>query len=101
MTTFVGQLIFDSAVLLVFAIPLIVIAWRRERIAHARNFLIAGFIVAILSATIAFTSQQLVERCFTAGNRGCQDYGSSGFRMLLMGGYIVVALIEASLVARD
>jgi len=99
--TFFAQLVFDSAVLFIFSIPLILVALRRGRHAQARNFLIAGAIVALVSTTISVSSERLVELCFKAGNPGCQDFGSAGFRMLLMGGYIVVALIEASLIARD
>lgn len=99
--TFIFSLLRDGAVLLLFSIPLILIARRRNRMAQARGFLIGGAIIAVLSATITVTSIQLVQRCFDAGNSGCQDFGSTGFRMLLMGGYIIVVLVEASLVAGE
>jgi hypothetical protein len=99
--TFFAQLVFDSAVLFAFSIPLILVARHHGRSALARSFLIAGAIVALLSTTVLVSSEQLVEMCFNAGNPGCQDFGSAGFRILLMGGYIVVALIEASLIARN
>lgn len=101
MATFFVQLVFDSAVLFVFSIPLIVVARHHGRNALARNFLIAGTIVAVVSTIIVVSSDRLVEMCLNAENEGCQDIGSTAFRMLLMGGYIVVALIEASLIARD
>ncbi len=101
MATFFAQLVFDSAVLFAFSIPLILVARHHKRNALARNFLIAGTIVAVLSTIILVSSERLVEMCFNAQNEGCQDIGSTAFRILLMGGYIVVALIEASLIARD
>lgn len=101
MTTFLFSLVRDAAVLLVFSIPLILIARRRNRMRQARGFLIGGAVIAVLASTITITSIQLVERCFDAGSSGCQDYGSAGFRLLLMGGYIVIVLVEAGLVAGD
>ncbi len=101
MVTFIKQFVIDSAVLFVFSAPLIFIARRRGREALARRFLIAAAVVAGLSAAIAASSEVLVERCFEAGNTGCVDFGSSGFRMLLIGGYIIVVITEAYLVAHD
>ena len=101
MTGFLGQLVIDSAVLLVFSVPLIIVARRHGRTADIRKYLIAGAIVAVFSSIIAFSSEQLVERCLAAGNMSCNDFGSAGFRVLLMGGYAAFALIEAYLIAQD
>ena len=101
LTSFLGQLAFDAAVLFVFSIPLILVARRSGRNEHIRKYLIAGGIVVVFSSIIAFSSDQLVERCSAAGNMSCNDFGSAGFRILLMGGYAAFALIEAYLIARD
>ncbi len=101
MAHFVGQLLRDAAVLLVFSIPLIIISRRHERTSHLRGFLIGGTIIAVGSTIITVTSERLVQMCFDAGNPGCQDFGSTGFRMLLMGGYIIVALAETYLIASE
>ena len=98
---FITQLVLDLALLLVFSVPLVLIAFRRGRRDLARKFLIAGAVVAAVTALIGASSEQLVKQCFDAGNTGCEDFGSSGFRMLLMGGYILVALAEAYLVYQD
>jgi hypothetical protein len=100
-TGFVAQLAFDSFLLFVFSIPLILVAQRHGRSADIRKYLIAGAIVVVFSSIIAFSSEQLVERCFAAGNISCNDFGSAGFRFLLMGGYAAFALIEAYLIAQD
>ena len=101
MTSFIGQLLIDSAVLFVVSLPLIVVSRRHGRNDLIRKFLIVGVIVVVFSSIIAFSSQQLVERCFAAGNKSCNDFGSAGFRFLLMGGYAAFALIEAYLIAQD
>lgn len=101
MTGFLGQLVIASAVLLVFSAPLIIAARRHGRTADIRKYLIAGAIVAVISSIIAFSSERLVEQCLAAGNMSCNDFGSAGFRFLLMGGYAAFALIEAYLIAQD
>jgi hypothetical protein len=100
-TGFVAQLAFDSFLLFVFSVPLILVAQRHGRSADIRKYLITGAIVVVFSSIIAFSSEQLVERCFAAGNISCNDFGSAGFRFLLMGGYAAFALIEAYLIAQD
>lgn len=101
MTNFLAQLAIDSAVLFVFTIPLIIVALRNDQKAHIRRFLIAGAIVVVFASLISVSSEQMVEKCFAAGNMSCNDFGSAGFRVLLMGGYAAFALIEAYLVASD
>jgi len=101
LTSFLAQLGFDAAVLFLFSIPLILVARRNGRNADIRKYLIAGAIVAVFSSVIAFSSEQLVEQCYAAGNMSCNDFGSAGFRFLLMAGYAAFALIEAYLIARD
>ena len=99
--SFIKHFVVDCAVLFVFAAPLLFIARRRGRDELVRKFLIAGAVVAALTALIGASSDELVRKGFAAGNTGCVDFGSSGFRMLLMGGYILVALGEAYLVYQD
>jgi hypothetical protein len=98
---FLAQLAFDSFLLFVFSIPLILVARRHGRTADIRKYLIAGAIVVAFASIIAFSSEQLVERCFAAGNMSCNDFGSAGLRFLLIGGYAAFALIEAYLIAQD
>ena len=71
------------------------------RIPLIQKFAIAAAIVAAVAASISLSSDILVQQCFDAGNTGCIDFGSAGFRMLLLGGYIVAALGEAYLVAQE
>lgn len=101
MTSLLAQLVLDASILLVFSTPLILVARRSGRSAQIRVYLIAGAIVVVISSMISVSSDLLVEQCFAAGNMSCNDYGSAGFRMLLMGGYSAFALIEAYLIARD
>jgi hypothetical protein len=99
--TFLAQIVLDGLVLFVFSIPLILVARRHGRQRQLRSFLIAGAVVVVTSTLIEVSSERLVERCLEAGNKSCNDFGSAGFRLLLMGGYVVVALIEAYLIAQD
>jgi len=99
--TFLAQTLFDALVLFAFSIPLILVARRHGRQRQLRSFLIAGAVVVVTSTLIEVSSERLVGRCLEAGNRSCNDFGSAGFRLLLMGGYVVVALIEAHLIAQD
>ena len=101
MTNFLAQLAIDSAVLFAFTLPLIIVARRNDQKAHIRRFLIAGAIVVVIASLISASSEQMVERCFAAGNMSCNDFGSAGLRFLLMGGYVAFALIEAYLIACD
>lgn len=101
LASFIAQLAFDAAILFVFSIPLIFVARRSGRNAQIRKYLIAGGIVVVFSSIISLTSEQLVESCVAAGNMSCNDYGSAGFRFLLMGGYVAFVLIEAYLIATD
>lgn len=98
---FLTQLAVDSALLFAFSIPLILVARRRGRNKQARNFLIAAAIIALSTTIILTTSDRLVEMCHDAGSSRCEDIGSTAFRMILIGGYIIVALIEAYLITRD
>lgn len=101
MVTLIKQLLIDGVVLFVFSIPLIFIARRSGRADLVRKFLRAGAIVAGVTAGLASSSEHLVNRCFEAGNHDCVDIGAAGIRLLLIGGYIVIALAEAYLIAND
>lgn len=101
MTHILLGLLRDAVVLLAFSIPLIIVSRRHQRTSLLRGFLIGGVIVAVALTIITVTSERLVQMCFDAGNPGCQDIGSTGFRLLLQGGYIIVALAEAYLISRE
>ena len=101
MTSFIAQFLSDLLLLSVFSIPLVLVARHVGRRSLIRTFAIAAAIVAAVAASIAASSDMLVQQCFDAGNTGCADFGSAGFRMLLLGGYIVAALGEAYLVSQD
>lgn len=87
--------------LLLFSIPVVLAARNRGRKVLARNFLIAAVIIAPIAASIDVSSERLVRQCFDAGNLGCEDFGSAGFRALLIGGYILTALGETYLLWRE
>ena len=104
MLDFIRQYLADLGLLLLFSIPVLVIAWRHGRKKLFRNFLIAAATVAVLSAIIGASSAHLVEQCGGAGAVGaerCVDLGSAGIRVLLLGGYILTALAEAYLLSQD
>ena len=101
MAAFLTQLIVDAALLFAFSIPLIWVARRRGRNKQARNFLIAAAIIALSTAIILTTSDRLVQQCHDAGSSRCEDIGSTAFRGILMGGYIIAAIVEAYLLSRD
>ena len=99
--SFITQFFADLLLLSVFSIPLVLVARHVGRRSLIRTFAIAAAIVASVTASIAASSDRLVQQCFDAGNTGCMDIGSAGFRMLLIGGYILAALGEAYFVAQD
>lgn len=101
MAAFFIQLIVDAALLFVFSIPLILVARRRGRNRQARNFLIAAAIIALSTTIILITSDRLVQECHDAGSSRCEDIGSTAFRGILIGGYIIAVLVEAYLLSRD
>lgn len=82
-------------IMVVLAVPLIVVAVRLKRSPVLVRYLLIALALAVLVAGIEATSNLLVERCVAAGNVGCVDYGASGGKVMIIGGFAVVSWIRA------
>lgn len=101
MATFLFALLLYIALLLVCSTPVLVLAWRRSQARTVRRFLVAVVSVGLIAAGGTATSERLVNQCREAGNSICLDQGFAGLQILLVGGYIVVALVTAYLLHLD
>ena len=71
-------------------------AVRRGKTAIVRNFLAGAGLVSVLVAATLVGSTRITEQCRAAGNPiyDCLDPGAEGLIVLLVGGYVVAALIR-------
>ena len=97
---FLGSFALSTALMLLAALPLILLTRRRQP-EKGRRFVLGAFVAGFLCGVITATSDEFVARCRAAGNPQCVDYGSSGMFWMIVGGYAVVALLNAYLVWRD
>jgi hypothetical protein len=98
---FITSLVMFGGLLIALAAPLLYMAWRRENLATARNFLIGAGVVAILCSVLAAVSERQVLQCLDAGNSDCVDSGAAGMQLLLIGLFAVAAWFNAFFMWRD
>jgi uncharacterized membrane protein len=98
---FITSLVMFGGLLIALAAPLLYMAWRRERLVTARNFLIGAGVVAILCSVLAVVSERQVLQCLDAGNSDCVDSGAAGMQLLLIGLFAVAAWLNAFFMWRD
>ncbi len=103
MVTFLVALVIFTGILLVVSIPLLLVARRDGRFDTIRKFLVGAGVVGLLCAIGSATSDALVNKCTDAGNSSsaCIDAGTTGFQVLLVGGYAVAAWTKTYLIHND
>lgn len=90
MTFFTTFLVF-LALLGALGSPLWVVAARRGRTRTIRNFAIGAGLVSLASGLMAYISERQMAQCEAAGNPSCFDYGTTGFQILMVFVFVVVA----------
>ena len=95
MSTFVASFLLTTGIMLLFSIPVLVLAWRMGRRKTMRRFLIALVAIATFNAALAANSEILVDMCEAVNGRPCIDFGTAGTQLLLVIGYVIVALVRA------
>lgn len=101
MDLFITSLVIFGGLLIALAAPLLYIAWRKDRLRAARNFLISAGMIAISCAVLAVVSERQVLQCLGAGNSDCIDSGAAGMQLLFVGIFAVVAWFNAFFMWRD
>ncbi len=99
--TFLLALVVFTAVLLVAAVPVLVLARKHGLRTTTRRFLIAIGAIGMLSAVISAGSERLVDKCKGGGSANCVDPGAAGFQALLVAGFVVTALFRAVSIYQD
>ena len=98
---FITSFVIFGGLLIALAAPLLYMAWRKEMLVTARNFLIGAGVVALLCSVLAVVSERQVMQCLDAGNSDCIDSGAAGMQLLLVGLFVVVAWFNAFFMWRD
>lgn len=101
MDLFITSLVIFSGLIAVLASPLFYLAWRKERLVTARNFLIGLGVVAVSCAVLAVVSERQVMQCLDAGNSECIDSGAAGLQLLLVAVFTAAAWFNAYFMWRD
>jgi len=83
------------ALLLVLAIPVFLVAHRRNRKTTIRNVAISALVMGGLMGITRYTSNELVQQCIDVGNTQCYDAGSTGILWLFAIGFTVVVWSRA------
>ncbi len=76
--------------LLALAVPVFVMARRRQRPSTIRNVAISALVVGGLMGLTRYTSNELVQQCKDVGNTRCFDPGSTGILWLFAIGFTAV-----------
>lgn len=87
--------------LLVLALPLFVVAWRRQRRQAARSFMVSAGLVGVLCGVITLTSRRQVAQCLQAGNSDCIDSGAIGLQLVMVAFYALFAWLAAFSISKD
>ncbi len=99
--SFLSHFALFVVVVIVLGVPVWLVAWRHERPATIRRFGLAGLAVAGFAAANEVLSDRLVTQCEAAGNTACVDVGGAGIRLMVLGGFIVVAWWRAYAIFSD
>ena len=91
---FLGELLIFASLFAAASAPVAIAAWRKGHHTTLRKFTWGASGLAVVCAVISTTSQSLQARCMAAGNPTCNDYGSAGMVVLIVGVYVAVALIK-------
>lgn len=103
LVTFVVATVLIGSLILLIALPVLILAWRRGRFLTFRRFLISGGLVILASAITVTSSTKVRAQCVSVGNASynCLDYGGAGMLLLMIGGFGAAALVRAASLFRD
>ena len=99
--TFVRALPVFGGILLLVALPVVILARRREVEGIARRYLTMVAGLTLFCAAISASSTHLVNQCQQAGNSQCVDFGSSGSQVFVVGAFALVCAIKTIVLYRD
>lgn len=98
MTTLFVSFVLFTAVSLALGIPLFLVARSVGRVDSARRFAGGAAFVGLFCATLAYSSDRLVNQCIASGANpefACVDLGSAGLKAMALAGYAIVAWLTA------
>ncbi len=101
MLAFLAAFFFFTGLMLVFSLPIFVVAWGKGRTKTIHRFLIAAGITGLTSAAVSASSDRLVRQCEDAGGLDCLDYGSTGLHLLLVVGYVITSWVKAVIIIQE
>lgn len=86
---------------LILSSPVTFVAWRKNRVATTRNFMIGALAIALPCAILDVVSERQMSQCLDAGIGECLDVGRAGMQFLLIGAFAVTAWLNAFFLWRD
>ena len=101
MLRFLVEFVVFAAVLATAALPLGWVGRRAGRSSLQGRWFKRAIIVALVAAVLSWSSRDLTGKCEAASNRACFDIGGTGVIVLLVGGFVLWALISAWLLYHD
>ena len=101
MATFLGSWLFYTALLLLSATPVAVVARRKGRSDRAKRFLWTALGLGLMCGLLAVSSERSVSRCEAVGNTVCLDFGTAGMQFLLVTLYLISVVIGIVVLTRD
>ncbi len=86
-----------AGIALVASAPALVLTLQRDLPDTRRRFWISIGVFGVFCGLIGSSSDELVRRCRGSGSAGdsCHDYGADGFLVMLVIGFVAVALGKA------
>ena len=98
MTTLFVSFVLFTAVSLALGIPLFLVARTIGRADTVRRFAGGAAFVGLFCATLAYSSDRLVNQCIASGANpefACVDLGSAGLKAMAIVGYAIAAWLTA------
>lgn len=99
--TFVTSYVIFAGLALVLSSPVTYVAWRKNRMATMRNFMIGAFVIALPCAILDVVSERQMAQCLEAGISECLDIGRTGLQFLFVGVFALAAWFNAFFTWRD
>jgi hypothetical protein len=99
--TFFRALLLITGLLLMVTIPVLVLAWRKNRTRLAIRFMAVAVAIGTFFGFAAAGSERLRDSCRESGSISCFDSGYTGFLFLVVSLYVVAALSATYILARQ
>ena len=101
MLRFVIEFVVFFAILMLSTFPLRRVARIVKRGYNHKKWIRAAAVVSLAAAGLGWSSRDLQQGCLAERNEGCIDVGGAGTQFLLVGGFVIFALISAYMVYND